>query len=214
MTDHKPLQTIYSPTSKPSARIERWVLRLQPFTFRVRYVPGPQNIADALSRLPANHLPADYTGETATEEYVYTMTTLSAPAAVSIRDMERASANDTELQFVRQFVKTGDAAHLPRPYLPLRYELTTIGQVVFRGTRIVPPASLRRPDPATRTRRPPRNRKTERATPHEGLVARHRPLCRAAVQSLHRLPSCQSPDGAAASEVDTPPSTSVGTPRN
>ena len=57
VTDHKPLQTIFSPTSKPSARIERWVLRLQPFTFRVRYVPGPQNIADALSRLPANHLP-------------------------------------------------------------------------------------------------------------------------------------------------------------
>ena len=142
VTDHKPLQTIYSPTSKPSARIERWVLRLQPFTFRVRYVPGPQNIADALSRLPANHLPADYTGETATEESVYTMTTLSAPAAVSIRDIERASADDTELQSVRQFVKTCDAAHLPRPYLPLRYELTTIGQVVLRGTRIVPPASL------------------------------------------------------------------------
>ena len=135
MTDHKPLQTIYSPTSKPSARIERWVLRPQPFTFRVRYVPGPQNIADALSRLPANHLPADYTGETATEESVYTMTTLSA--SVSIRDI------DTELQSVRQFVKTGDAAHLPRPYLPLRYELTTIGQVVLRGTCIVPPASLR-----------------------------------------------------------------------
>ena len=98
---------------------------------------------DALSRLPANHLPADYIGETATEESIYTMTTLSAPAALSIRDIERASANDTELQSVRQFVKTGDAAHLPRPYLPLRYELTTIGQVVLRGTRIVPPASLR-----------------------------------------------------------------------
>ena len=143
VTDHKPLQTIYSPTSKPSAPIERWVLRLQPFTFRVRYVPGPQNIADALSRLPANHLPADYTGETATEESIYTMTTLSASATVSIRDIVRASANDTELQSVRQFVKTGDAAHLPRPYLPLRYELTTIGQVVLRGTRIVTPASLR-----------------------------------------------------------------------
>ena len=71
------------------------------------------------------------------------MTTLSAPAAVSIRDNERASADDTELQSVRQFVKTGDAAHLPWPYLPLRYELTTIGQVVLCGTRIVPLVSLR-----------------------------------------------------------------------
>ena len=31
LTDHKPLEVIYGPRSKPSARIERWVLRLQPY---------------------------------------------------------------------------------------------------------------------------------------------------------------------------------------
>ena len=40
-TDHKPLEYIYSQKSKPSARVERWVLHLQ----------GRTNIADALSRL-------------------------------------------------------------------------------------------------------------------------------------------------------------------
>lgn len=29
VTDHKPLEAIFKPTSKPPARIERWVLRLQ-----------------------------------------------------------------------------------------------------------------------------------------------------------------------------------------
>ena len=99
------------------------------------------------------------------------MTTLSAPAAVSIRDIERASANDTELQSVRQFVKTGDAAHLPRPYLPLHYELTTIGQVVLRGTRIVPPASLRSQILQLAHEGHQGNCPNKRATPHEGLVA-------------------------------------------
>lgn len=34
VTDHKPLETIFKPTSKLPARIERWVLRLQSFKFR------------------------------------------------------------------------------------------------------------------------------------------------------------------------------------
>ena len=49
LTDHKPLETICSTSSRNSARIERWVLRLQPYKFRVQYIPGKQNIADFLS---------------------------------------------------------------------------------------------------------------------------------------------------------------------
>ena len=53
MTDHKPLEVIYGKAkSKPSARIERWVLRLQPYKFKVVYKPGSENPADFLSRHP------------------------------------------------------------------------------------------------------------------------------------------------------------------
>ena len=51
VTDHKPLEMIYgSRKSKPSAPIERWVLRLQPCSFDVFYKPGSDNPADYLSR--------------------------------------------------------------------------------------------------------------------------------------------------------------------
>ena len=47
-------------TSKPSARIERWVLRLQ--GYKVIYRPGKTNSADALSRLNQT-TPKDMNGE-------------------------------------------------------------------------------------------------------------------------------------------------------
>lgn len=50
VTDHKPLQFIFATRSKPSARIERWVLRLQVFNYTVKHVSGTNNIAGWLSR--------------------------------------------------------------------------------------------------------------------------------------------------------------------
>lgn len=34
-TDHRPLETLFAITSKPTARIERWILRVQAFKFKV-----------------------------------------------------------------------------------------------------------------------------------------------------------------------------------
>lgn len=51
VTDCKALQYLFASRSRPCARIERWVLRLQSFEYRVVHVAGGQNAADALSRL-------------------------------------------------------------------------------------------------------------------------------------------------------------------
>ena len=78
-TDHQALKTIYGPRSKPSARIEQWVLRLQPFKYKVIYVPSRENIADALSRL--TKVPASR-GYVHDEEYVRAITFQAVPAAL------------------------------------------------------------------------------------------------------------------------------------
>ncbi|CAF4919511.1 unnamed protein product [Pieris macdunnoughi] len=49
--DHKPLEVIFGPKSKPCAAwIERWVMRLQSYDYKIVYQPGKTNIADSLSR--------------------------------------------------------------------------------------------------------------------------------------------------------------------
>lgn len=52
LTDHKALEVIFSPTSKPPAHIECWALRLQQYDFTVKYRKGDRNPADVLSRMP------------------------------------------------------------------------------------------------------------------------------------------------------------------
>lgn len=55
VTDCKPLEIIFGPNSRPCARIERWVMRLMAFKYRIIFKPGKTNIADSLSRLPCSN---------------------------------------------------------------------------------------------------------------------------------------------------------------
>jgi hypothetical protein len=107
LTDHIPLECIYSPKSKVCARIERWVLRMQPYKFKVRYIPGPKNIADAFSRLIKEHVTEPTAKRNATEYYVRFVATESTPVAMTTREMERASKGDQELRPVRKCLVNG-----------------------------------------------------------------------------------------------------------
>ena len=71
LTDHKPLEFIFSPKSKPCARVERWVLRIQQYNYTVRHIFGSTNIADSLSRLLNKS--EERTENTETEEYLRTI---------------------------------------------------------------------------------------------------------------------------------------------
>ena len=132
---------IYSARSKPSARLERWVLRLQPYEFKVVYQPGPQNIADPLSRLLPHGVSKSEQNET--EDYVRFVATMSTPRALSTREIERASAADKELSDLRMCIQSSDTPVWDKRYLPVMEERCVIGHLVLRGTRIIISQSLR-----------------------------------------------------------------------
>ncbi len=141
VTDHKVLEAIYSPTSKPCARVELWVLRLQSYEFRVVHIPGKDSIADPLSWLLGKGA-TQQTHEHGAEEYVRSIATSATPRALTTREVEEASAADDELKEVRNAVQSSCFDRC-QTYAPIAFELCVIGQLVLRGTRIVLPHTLR-----------------------------------------------------------------------
>lgn len=104
VTDHKPLESIYGPRSKPCARVERWVLRLQPYNFKVVYVSGKENIADPLSRLlGSTGIREKHSHES--DEYVRFVAVSATPRALTTREVEEASEKDSELIELRKAIE-------------------------------------------------------------------------------------------------------------
>ena len=144
-TDHKPLETIYSSRSKLCARIERWILRLQPYKFQVKYLPGEQNIADPLSRLlHANEQTESSSAHKVSDEFVRFVAVTATPQAMTTREIEEASSEDREFVELRQHIKEGNwKGDRHKQYIPVCGELCVIGKLILRGTRIIIPSKLR-----------------------------------------------------------------------
>ena len=132
LSDHKPPEVIYSKAHKPSARIARWVLRLQPYDFTVEYLPGTDNIADSLSRLV--HGKAGFKPNVA-DHYIRFTAENAAPKATLIEEIEKESAVDQELSAVRKAIHSDRLDRLPREYKNVSRELTVLGKLVLRGPR-------------------------------------------------------------------------------
>ena len=94
-TDHKPLEIIYNPKSKPPPRIERWALRLQPYQFTIVHMAGKTNPADILSRLPLDNQP--FRERDIAEEYINYVASNAVPKALSLEQIETATAADPVL---------------------------------------------------------------------------------------------------------------------
>lgn len=142
ITDHKPLEAIFSPKSKPCARIERWVLRLQSFRYIVKYTSGKSNIADVLSRLSLEtgiEKPFDED----TEHYVAQIVEFATPIAVRLSEINEHSIQDDEIQSVKDGLYNDIWAENVLLFNIFKTELCFAGEILLRGNRIVIPKVLR-----------------------------------------------------------------------
>ncbi|XP_043063170.1 uncharacterized protein LOC122319635, partial [Drosophila yakuba] len=142
VTDHKPLEAIFKPTSKPPARIERWLLRLQAYTFTVTYKSGRDNISDALSRLC--QLPAVEPIDHKTEYSILRVAQSSIPRSMTIHEIAESSKRDEEIMDAISCLENDSwKPHSSVGFYPFRYELSAVGSLLLRGNRLVVPTSLR-----------------------------------------------------------------------
>ena len=117
----------------PCARVERWVLRLQPYNYTVRHIPGSSNIADSLSRLLSGSEESKEISET--EDYLMTIVESATPTA---------SRDDEVFKEIKTCIMSGNWNKLKyKEYLTVKNELCEVGDIILRGTRIVIPEILR-----------------------------------------------------------------------
>ena len=101
VTHDKPLTKIFNdPAHQPPPRIERWILKLQPYEFTVEYRPGEDNPADYLSRHPDSTTKKSRREEKVAEEYFNYDFTNAAPKALTQEDIMITTEEDATLQAV------------------------------------------------------------------------------------------------------------------
>lgn len=141
ITDCKALEFLFTPRSKPCARIERWVLRLQAFDYHIVHIPGYQNVADALSRLGSlKPIPFDADEELCIREVAETA---AASFALKWERIEEESRKDREIMELIQMIQNDDQDSLPLSYKVISNELCIVGDVLLRVDRVIIPKILR-----------------------------------------------------------------------
>lgn len=165
-TDHKPLEIIFGKNSKPCARIERWVLRLQAFNYKVVYRRGKANLADSLSRLPGDQIakPFSEDSDSYIRSIVVALSSLNEDvddknfdsdveasimaihrsAALDVQEIESASEADLELQEVKKSMESGIWKNeLVKGYAPFKDEFGFTGNLILRNSKLIIPKIVR-----------------------------------------------------------------------
>lgn len=141
-SDHKTLEYIYGGKHKDGrracSRAESWALRLQPYDFEVKHIPGSSNISDVLSRLCP---PSELAFDEDSEHFLFAIG--EEPLAVSLDEIRSETRVDETISSVIKALETQKWPKELFRYQAFADELGVIGNIVVRNDRIVLPQKLR-----------------------------------------------------------------------
>ena len=148
ITDHKPLVTIFGPTSSLStmaaSRMQQWALILYSYYYTIQYKPTAQHgNADALSRLPQVTTP----DALCSDQEVHVIQRVVEKLPIRATDIQQATRRDPVLSKVLRYTvqgwPTGDVDAELKPYYHHQLELTTENDCLLWGMRVIIPEQFR-----------------------------------------------------------------------
>ena len=147
VTDHRPLTAILGPKAGiptlAAARLQRWGLLLSAYSYDIQFKSTEHHAnADGLSRLP---LPMTVAPNNHSVDSDYNIGQIQA-LPVSFSKVEKTTRTDAVLSKVLLYARSGWPEEVPealKPYWNRRLELTTEGDCVLWGIRVIVPHKLR-----------------------------------------------------------------------
>ena len=146
-TDHQPLVAIMQkPLNSAPNRLQRMLLRLQKYNINLKYKRGQlMFLADTLSRAYLHDVHAcEFSRELQEVDHTIAM----ALPEECLHQLTSASSSDPTLQVLRATICRGwpetksDVPDCIHPYYDFRDELTVQDQLVFKGSRVIIPATM------------------------------------------------------------------------
>ena len=150
-SDHKPLESIIKkPLANTPPRLQRMLLRLQKYDIDLTYKPGKEMLlADTLSRAHLSDIAEEINEEEMTAQIHMVTSSKSIPDKQLVLIKEETK-KDEELQRLITYIEMGwpnkkMKVHMSvKQFWPIKEELSVIGDIVFKGERIIIPRSVRK----------------------------------------------------------------------
>ena len=136
-TDQKPLEAILSRSlNQATPRLQCILIRILPYNFTVRYIPGPKNLlADCLSRL------GDQKDTIRVPKLqVYQISHQLPARSDRLQELQQATQADDELALLRHTIMSGwpstikEILQVLHPYWTFHEELTIEDDLILKGT--------------------------------------------------------------------------------
>ena len=144
LTDHQPLIGIWGKTTtRATARLERLMLRLQPYEFKLKYKKGTENEADYLSRHPVGEKTTRKSWVDKQIAHVINGAIQPYETHLTKSEIQEATKQDSELNEVIEILAGIKPRHmLSGAYKRVQDQLSFADGLVLRGDRIVVPTAL------------------------------------------------------------------------